>query len=147
LTPVTGAAKPLYMAELDRARYILLTTFKRDGTAVASPVWVTGSAGHYTFTTGDRAWKTRRLRNNPAVEVQACGLRGGVKPGATLYRGTGEVLTGADEIRAAEAALSAKYGWQFRATKVADRVSSIVGRGEPQRAVAIRLLLSEAQPT
>jgi PPOX class probable F420-dependent enzyme len=134
------------MAELDTARYILLTTYKRDGTAVASPVWVTGSAGRYTFTTGDQAWKTRRLRNNSAVEVQACGLRGGVKPGAVRYCGTGDVLTGADEIQAVEAALLTKYGWQFRATKVADRVSSIVGRGEPQRVVAIRLLLSEAQP-
>jgi hypothetical protein len=73
------------MAELDTTRYILLTTFKRDGTAVASPVWITGSAGTYTFTTGDRAWKTRRLRHNPAVQVQACGMRGGVKPGAARY--------------------------------------------------------------
>jgi hypothetical protein len=134
------------MAELDTTRYILLTTFKRDGTAVASPVWITGSAGTYTFTTGDRAWKTRRLRHNPAVQVQACGMRGGVKPGAARYRGTGEVLTSTDEVQAAEAALSAKYGWQFRATRVADRLSSIFGRGDPQRVVAIRLLLSEAGP-
>jgi hypothetical protein len=73
-------------------------------------------------------------------------MRGGVKPGAARYRGTGEVLTSTDEVQAAEAALSAKYGWQFRATRVADRLSSIFGRGDPQRVVAIRLLLSEAGP-
>ena len=131
------------MPELDDARYILLTTFKRDGTRVSSPVWITGSAGTYTFTTGDRAWKTRRLLHNPAVEVQACGVRGHIKPGATLYRGNGEVRTTTDAVRTAETALSAKYGWQFRATKVADRLSSRFRRGDPQRVVAIRLLLSE----
>jgi uncharacterized protein len=92
------------MAELEDARYILLTTFKRDGSAVSTPVWITGSAGTYMFTTGDRAWKTRRLLNNPAVQVQACGIRGGIKPGATLYRGSGEVLTTAEAVRTAEAA-------------------------------------------
>jgi uncharacterized protein len=132
------------MAELEDARYILLTTFKRDGSAVSTPVWITGSAGTYMFTTGDRAWKTRRLLNNPAVQVQACGIRGGIKPGATLYRGSGEVLTTAEAVRTAETALSAKYGWQFRATKVVDRLSSRFGRGEPQRVVAIRLLLPAA---
>lgn len=130
--------------ELDDARYILLTTFKRDGTPVSSPVWITGSAGTYMLTTGDRAWKTRRLLNNPAIRVQACGMRGGVKPGTTLYRGRGEVLTTADAVRTAETALLAKYGWQFRATKVVDRLSSRFGRGEPQRVVAIRLFLPDA---
>jgi PPOX class probable F420-dependent enzyme len=130
--------------DLDGARYILLTTFKRDGSGVASPVWITGSRGAYAFTTGDRAWKSRRLRHDPNVQVQACGVRGRVKPGAALYRGTGEVLTDPDEVKAAEAALSAKYGWQFRATKVADRLSARFGRGDPQRVVAIRLQLSEA---
>jgi uncharacterized protein len=132
------------MAELEDARYILLTTFKRDGSAVSTPVWITGSAGTYMFTTGDRAWKTRRLLNNPAVQVQACGIRGGIKPGATLYRGSGEVLTTAEDVRPAKAAPFAKHGWQFRATKVVDRLSSRFGRGEPQRVVAIRLLLPAA---
>ena len=132
------------MAELDDARYILLTTFKRVGTAVSSPVWITGRAGTYMFTTGDRAGKTRRLLNNPAVQVQVCGMRGGIRPGSTLYRGSGEVLTTADAVRTVEAALGAKYGWQFRATKLVDRLNSRFGRGEPQRVVAIRLVLPDA---
>jgi uncharacterized protein len=131
------------MAELDGTRYILFTTFRHDGSGVASPVWITGSQGTYVFTTGDRAWKTRRLRHDPTVQVQACGIRGRIKPGAAVFRGTGEVLAHPDEVRTAEAALSAKYGWQFRATKVADRLSARFGRGDPQRAVAILLHLSE----
>jgi uncharacterized protein len=130
--------------DLDGARYILLTTFKRDGSGVASPVWITGSHGTYLFTTGGRAWKSRRLRHDPTVQVQVCGMRGRVKPGSALSRGTGEVLTEPDEVKAAEAALSAKYGWQFRATKVADRLIARFGWGDRQPVVAIRLHLSEA---
>lgn len=130
------------MLQPDDARYILFTTFKRDGTGVSSPVWITGSAGTYTFTTGDRAWKTRRLLRNPAVEVRACGVRGRVKPNTALFRGNGEVLTTPDAVRTAEAALAAKYGWQFRASKVVDRLSSRFGRRDPHRVVAIRLLLA-----
>src|SRR5690348_1973031 len=43
------------------ARYISLTTFKRDGTAVSTPVWVA-------------TWKARRLTRNPQVFGRADGL-------------------------------------------------------------------------
>ena len=54
------------MNELDRARYISLTTFKRDGSPVSSAVWITGADGTYVFTTGSNAWKSKRLLRNPA---------------------------------------------------------------------------------
>ena len=57
------------MDEIDNARYIALTTFKRDGTPKATPVWISGRNGAYLFYTGVDAWKTKRLRNNSAVEV------------------------------------------------------------------------------
>src|ERR1700682_4896559 len=41
------AAAPPPPGELDRAKYISLTTFKRDGAAVSTPVWITGTAGRY----------------------------------------------------------------------------------------------------
>ena len=127
--------------DLDRAKYISLTTFKRDGSPVSSPVWVTGTAGSYAFTTGDNTWKIRRLSRNSAVQVQACDMRGRVKADATLYLGTGEVATTPDAIAAAEQALSAKYGWQFKATKVADSIKARLRRGAPQK-VAVRLSLT-----
>jgi PPOX class probable F420-dependent enzyme len=129
--------------DLDRARYISLTTFRRDGSPVSCPVWITGAGGNYVFTTGDTAWKTRRLLRNASVQVQACDMRGRVKPGAAVYTGTGEVATSREAVAAAEQALSAKYGWQFKATKVVDGVRARFGRGADQEVVAIRLSLSE----
>jgi PPOX class probable F420-dependent enzyme len=132
------------MTELDGARYILLTTFKRDGSAVSSPVWITGTSGSYVFTTGDKAWKTRRMLRNPSVHVQVCDMRGRVKPAAARYTGTGEVVTSKEAIAAAERALSTKYGWQFKATKVVDGVKARFGLGVHQEVVAIHLSLSES---
>jgi uncharacterized protein len=97
--------------DLDAARYVSLTTFKRDGSPVSTPVWITGAAGSYVFTTGSVAWKTRRLRHNSSVQVRVCDLRGRVRPAATVYAGTGEVRATPEAVTAAERAIAAKYGW------------------------------------
>jgi uncharacterized protein len=131
------------MIDLDSARYVSLTTFKKDGSPKSTPVWITGSGGSYLFTTGDKAWKTRRLRRNAAVEVQVCDMRGRAKPNSAIHRGTGEVQTGSEAVAAAERALAAKYGWQFKATQVVDKLKLKFGRGAKQEVVAIHLTLGE----
>jgi len=130
--------------DLDGARYISLTTFKMDGTPVASPVWITGAAGNYVFTTGDTSWKARRLARDSSVRVQVCDMRGRVGPQAIRYVGTGEVASSADAVAAAERALAAKYGWQFRATKIFEGLRGRFGRGERQEPVAVHLSLGKA---
>lgn len=132
------------MLDLDSARYVSLTTFKKDGSPKATPVWITGTAGSYLFTTGDKAWKTRRLRRNAAVQVQLCDMRGRVKPNSAIYTGTGEVQTAAESVAAAERALASKYGWQFKAAQVVDAVKLKLGRGVKQEVVAIHLTLDES---
>lgn len=133
------------MDELERARYISLTTFKRDGSSVSSPVWITGTRGTYVFTTGGKAWKTRRLQRNPSVLVQICDMRGRINPTATRYLGNGEVLTSADAVSDAERALATKYGWQFRATKIFDGLKERFDWGDRQEVVAVQLSLVESR--
>jgi PPOX class probable F420-dependent enzyme len=55
---------------------ILLTTYKRDGTPVGTPVSIAFDGERAFFRSYDKAWKTKRLRNNPRVEVTPCTLRG-----------------------------------------------------------------------
>jgi len=131
------------MNELDRARYISLTTFKMDGSPVSSAVWITGNAGVYVFTTGDKTWKTKRLLRNSSVQVHVCDMRGRVKPQAIRYVGTGAVMTAADAVATAERALAVKYGWQFRATKLVDRIKGLFGGMQRQEPVAVQLSLSK----
>jgi uncharacterized protein len=134
---------PNGLSDLDKARYVSLTTFKRDGTAVSTPVWITGVQGRYVFTTGDKAGKTKRLLHDPAIEVQVCDMRGRVKPDTPVHRGTGGVSASNADIASAEQALSAKYGWQFRATKLLDGIKRRLGRGPIHEVVAVHLSIPE----
>ena len=63
-------------------KYVLLTTFRRNGDGVATPVWIValpdGTAG---FTTEIDSGKVKRIVNNPSVTLQACSIRGSVRPG------------------------------------------------------------------
>ena len=64
------------LESLKHSKTVLLTTFKRDGTAVDTPVSIAFEGDRAFFRTFDKAWKTKRLRNNPTVEVAPATLRG-----------------------------------------------------------------------
>ena len=72
------------VATLAAERYISLTTFKRDGTPVSTPVWVTSDDGRRLLVwSGAQTWKVRRLRRDPRVLVAAASFRG-VERGARI---------------------------------------------------------------
>lgn len=80
------------LAPLESAKTILLTTYKRDGTPVATPVSIAFAGDRAFFRSYDKAWKTKRLRNNPEVEVAASTLRG--KPSGPPVRARATLLDG-----------------------------------------------------
>src|ERR1700691_3246747 len=59
-------------------KYISLTTFRKTGAKVATPVWF-GEDGDklYVMTRSDMG-KSKRVRNNPHVTVAPCTIRGKV---------------------------------------------------------------------
>jgi len=57
-------------------KYLSLTTFKRDGTGVATPVWFVAEAGKILVITGADSHKVRRIHQNPAVTVAQCTASG-----------------------------------------------------------------------
>jgi len=59
-----------------KGKYLSLTTFKRDGTGVATPVWFVAEAGKILVVTGAGSHKVRRIRHNPAVTVAECTASG-----------------------------------------------------------------------
>jgi PPOX class probable F420-dependent enzyme len=80
------------LAPLIDAKTILLTTYKRDGTPVQTPVSIAFDGDQAFFRSYDKAWKTKRLRGNPRVEAAPCTLFGkrtgpAVQARATLLRG------------------------------------------------------------
>ena len=64
--------------QLSSAKYVSLTTFKKDGTGVRTPIWFAENNGKLYFTTRYDLWKYKRIRNNPRVLVAPCTMRGKV---------------------------------------------------------------------
>jgi hypothetical protein len=69
-------------------QYVRLTTFRRDGTPVGTPVWLVGGDGELLVITGSTTGKVKRLRHTPRVLLAACDARGRVKPGAAEHEGS-----------------------------------------------------------
>jgi len=64
------------LAGIKDAATIRLVTYKRDGTGIATPVSLAWDGDRAFFRSYDKAWKTKRLRNNPQVECAAATLSG-----------------------------------------------------------------------
>ena len=65
-------------AEIQSAKYIALTTFRKSGVGVVTPVWFGEEDGKLYVVTFTTAGKTKRIRNNPQVRVAPCTVRGKV---------------------------------------------------------------------
>lgn len=78
------------MRSLTRSRYLLLTTYRRDGTPVDTPVWFVARGRRLYVWTDARSGKVRRIRADARVAVAACTLRG--RPTSPSVQGTATVL-------------------------------------------------------
>jgi PPOX class probable F420-dependent enzyme len=82
--------------EIGRSRYVNLTTYRKDGTAVATPVWHVANGDELLVVSDAGAWKVKRIRNNSRVVVTVCDFRGKVAPEAPTAEGTARLLDEAD---------------------------------------------------
>jgi PPOX class probable F420-dependent enzyme len=109
-------------------RFILLTTFRRNGTPVATPVWAVAlDGGRVGFWTSSGSGKAKRLAHTERVTVQPCNGRGKPKPGTQPIDATARLVTGPefDEIRAK---VVAKYGFLTKLTKLLGTLGGIIKR-------------------
>jgi len=113
---------------LSDEKYMLLTTFRRDGTPVSSPVWVVPLDGPKVgFYTSSGSGKAKRLAHTPRVTVQPCDGRGRVKSGTAPVEGTAEVVTGPD-LEAIRGKIVAKYGVMTRIAGVFNTLGGAIKR-------------------
>jgi PPOX class probable F420-dependent enzyme len=101
-----GATRTPALAPFVRQKTVLLTTYRRDGAPVATPVSIAVDGDRAYVRSFERAWKTRRIRNNPAVTVAPSTTRG--TPTSSPIEATARRLTGAEYTRAGRA-LARKY--------------------------------------
>ena len=77
-------------SELANEQLVSITTFKRDGTAVSTPVWVAGENGNLLVISEAESWKVKRIRNTPRVTLATCTMRG--RPTSEAVEGTATIL-------------------------------------------------------
>ena len=100
--------------EAGTAKYVALTTFRKDGTPVSTPLWAALDGDRLVMWTRTESWKVKRIRRNPEVIVQACDARGKVLTGEPVS-GRAEILDAAGTGRA-RGLIIAKYGVAGRIT-------------------------------
>jgi uncharacterized protein len=97
----------LTFADVAKAKYILLTTFTRDGRPKPTPIWAAPEGDRLLVITESDAWKVKRIRNTPRVTVAVCDFRGNPKSGAV--DATAAVLD-TSETEKVYRAIGARYG-------------------------------------
>jgi len=81
-------------------RTVLLTTYRRDGRPVGTPVNIAVDGDHAFVRTWDTSWKFKRIRNNPEVEIAPSTVRGKVT--GPPIRARARVLAGNEAAHAAQ---------------------------------------------
>ena len=119
-------------------QYVELTTFRRDGTPVPSPVWIAPDGDELVVITVDETGKTKRLGHTARVELRACDVRGRVAVGAPRYAATATVHRDGATIIRVKKAIGAKYGWWYRALTLVEPVMDRLPGRRPRAAVLVR---------
>jgi PPOX class probable F420-dependent enzyme len=131
------AAMAPHLDRLGAEKFVSLTTFKRNGAAVATPLWLVTDGGQLVFWTPADSWKVKRVRRDARVTMAACSRRGKVGPSEQAVSGRGEVVEDAAEVRRVEGLFLRKYGLGYR---VVTGIERLIRRGHTRR-VLIRVTL------
>ena len=134
----------------NKEKYVSLVTFRRNGSAVDTPVWFAALGDEFGVITETNVGKVKRIRNNPRVTVQVCDYSGNVVPegdpkAQPVLNATARLVTGADAVRVRKA-IAKKYGLTYMGFAVYWNVSNLLGRlrgkadDSPETAILFRLV-------
>lgn len=118
-----------------KARYADLVTYRKTGIEVHTPVWIAPLDGkHYVFSEA-KAGKVKRLKNNPAVKITLCDVRGKLLSDEWL-KGEARVVKDPELIMRVYQSFTAKYGWIMGVTNLLAKLS---GRFDRRAIIEITL--------
>jgi len=107
------------LEQLGSEKYVLLTTFRRDGRAVPTPLWVVPDEAGLAFWTPTDTGKLKRIRNSGRVTVAPCDMRGNAT--GEPIEAQARIGDAADRRRIGEG-LKRKYGVIARLTLLGSRL-------------------------
>jgi uncharacterized protein len=116
-------------------RYLSITSVRRDGTPVATPVWFVRDGARLLVQTDRDSYKMKRIRRNPAVTIAVCNARGRLRgqPVAAIAEQLPDT-----ELARAEGLLAAKYRIDLLLFKPLRALQAALGRGRG-RPIALAL--------
>jgi PPOX class probable F420-dependent enzyme len=117
-----------------RGKYMSLTTFRRDGSPVATPVWFVIDGDRVLVQTDAQAGKVRRIRRNPAVTMATCTATGRLR--GSPVQGRAEILPPTARPRA-EALIAGKYRVDVRIIRVFWAIQKALSVGRKRTAQVI----------
>lgn len=123
---------------LSDAAFVSLTTFRRTGERVSTPVWIAADGSDLLVLTPADSGKVKRLRHSPHVELVPCSRRGAVADGLVPVSASAEIVDDPTSVERYRSHFRTKYGIEFRIVMVIER---IVARREKPR-VILRLHLT-----
>jgi uncharacterized protein len=94
------------LAQVKNTKTVLLTTYKRDGTAVSTPVSIAFDDDRAFFRSYDKAWKTKRLRRDSRARIAPSTMRG--RPTGPAIQARAALLEG-EQARIAARALARRH--------------------------------------
>ncbi|MFE9173045.1 PPOX class F420-dependent oxidoreductase [Streptomyces kebangsaanensis] len=109
---------------LGAGKYLLVTSYRRNGTPVATPVWVVRDGDALGVWTAADSGKVKRIRNRADVLVGPCDLRG--NPTGEQAAATAEICGPAATARYRDL-IARKYGVLGRLTLLGSRLRRGVG--------------------
>jgi PPOX class probable F420-dependent enzyme len=116
------------------ARFVSLTTFRRSGEPVSTPVWIGRDGGALVVLTPAGSGKVRRLRHDPRVEIRPCGRFGKVPDGVQPVAATAELRETPADVEQARATIRRTYPLESRLVLGIERlVERLRGRPRTER--------------
>ena len=98
--------QPATAAPVFRGRYLSITSYKRDGQGVATPVWFVQRDGRLLVETDAASGKVKRIRRNPQIRVAVCTASGRLR--GEQVPAVAEILPDS-EVAAVERLIADKY--------------------------------------
>ena len=119
------------LLSLADARFVSLTTFRRSGERVSTPVWVGRDGDALVVLTPAGSGKVKRLRHDSRVELAPCGRFGKVDDGVVPLAGTADVRESPAEVDRARATIRRHYPIESRIVLGIERLIERL-RGRPR---------------
>lgn len=109
-----------YFSNLDESRFVSLTTYRKSGEAISSPLLYFKAGQKLVIYTNLDSGKVKRIRNNGKVQVAPCKVNGEVT--GNYIDARARIITDPEEDKQGLAAIMGKHPFVINAFEIINRL-------------------------